>query len=88
MALSEGTVKLACGGRLQLQVRCLMKVCRADSMHDEADGSAMAGRGPRTAEVHLLGMAARLRKLRSMLNACLFNPILNCCFKYVDSYIC
>jgi hypothetical protein len=43
----------------------------------------------RTAEVHLLlGMAVRLLKLKSMLNACLSNSILYCCFKYVDFYIC
>jgi hypothetical protein len=43
----------------------------------------------RTAEVHLLlGMAVRLLKSKSMLNACLSNSILYCCFKYVDFYIC
>jgi hypothetical protein len=35
-----------------------------------------------------MGMAVHLLKLKSMLNACLFNSILYCCFKYVDFYIC
>jgi hypothetical protein len=48
----------------------------------------MAGAGVRTAEVHLLlGMPVHLLKLKSTLNACLFNSMLNCCFQYADVYI-
>jgi hypothetical protein len=48
----------------------------------------MEGAGLRTAEVHLLpGMAVRLLKLKSMLNARLSNSILYCCFEYLDFYI-
>jgi hypothetical protein len=45
--------------------------------------------GLRTAEVHLLlGMQYICLKFKSMLKACLFDPILYCCLKYVDFYIC
>jgi hypothetical protein len=56
----------------------------------EAEDSDLGGGAElRTAEVHLLlEMAVHLLSLKSMLNVCLFNSILNCCFKYVDFYIC
>jgi hypothetical protein len=41
------------------------------------------------ADAHLLpGAEVHFLELRSMLNACLFNSVLYCCFKYVYFYIC
>jgi hypothetical protein len=45
----------------------------------------MAGpRCERQKHIYLLRMEVRLLKLKSVLNACLFNSVLHCCFKDVD----